>query len=196
MESLNINLSEELTKNPVFENLIRDLKQDKEMYDLLETRATTLQVSYLYSTWIPLPNLWISCETHSQVVVVESKDEPGRHLILANTHLFFHPEADFIRLIQAIAATKYIERKKHELKKQLDSSRVDILFAGDFNSDPGSFAFTYVFTHQIPVALLDQSKSLNRASSPSKYFVNSFMSFLFQSTNHSWRTTMNSSCIP
>ena len=71
---------------------------------------------------------------------------------MANTHLFFHPEADFIRLIQSIINAKYLEKLKHKLlneeSKQVKSVR--ILFGGDFNSDPPSHAFTYISNKSIP----------------------------------------------
>ena len=85
---------------------------------------------------------------------------------MANTHLFFHPEADFIRLIQSIVNAKYLEKLKHKLLND-ESKKVEnvrILFGGDFNSDPPSHAFTYIFTQSIPFQNLKEGflkKNLN-----------------------------------
>ena len=91
-----------------------------------------------------------------QVVQVESIDNPGHHFLLANSHFYFHPDADFLRLIQAIVCIKYLET----LKKSILSSdsnnndkvkRVGVFFGGDLNSDFSSKAFKYLSTQSIPV---------------------------------------------
>ena len=90
---------------------------------------------------------------------IESKEFPGEHMLLANTHLFFHPKADFIRLLQAMASIKYLEKLKFELQstnKQIKKLR--IIFGGDFNSDPPSKAFKYIFTQNIPIEDVQESK--------------------------------------
>jgi mRNA deadenylase 3'-5' endonuclease subunit Ccr4 len=72
--------------------------------------------------------------------------------------LFFHPEADFIRLIQSIVNAKYLEKLKHTLLNDTSKKieNVKILFGGDFNSDPPSHAFTYIFTQSIPFENLNE----------------------------------------
>jgi len=70
-----------------------------------------------------------------KVVRVESLEKPGHQILLANTHLFFHPKADFIRLLQAIVCGKHIEKLKYTLlKEEKDIKDLSILFGGDFNS--------------------------------------------------------------
>ena len=101
---------------------------------------------------------------------MESLERPGHHFLLANTHLFFHPAADFLRLIQAIVIAKYLERLKHDLAQQV--SKIGILFGGDFNSDPPSHAFTYIFTQSMPFNNL--TRGLN------------FVSILFEKKNYTF----------
>jgi 2',5'-phosphodiesterase len=70
---------------------------------------------------------------------------------LANTHLFFHPTADFTRLLQSIVCAKFVEKLKFDLiAHDFNVKEACILFGGDFNSDPPSHAFTYLFTQSIP----------------------------------------------
>lgn len=89
------------------------------------------------------------------MVQIESLENPGHHFLLANTHLFFHPEADFIRLLQSIVSIKYIEELKFKIiNKNQDIKKLGVLFAGDFNSDPPSQAFQYIFSKQIPIDLM------------------------------------------
>lgn len=76
---------------------------------------------------------------------------------MANTHLFFHPKADFIRLIQAVVSIKHIENILDNLKTN-DKKCVSVLFAGDFNSDVPSFAVQYFITQKLPLHDLDDSK--------------------------------------
>lgn len=65
---------------------------------------------------------------------------------MANTHLYFHPDADHIRLLQIGFSMLYIEDIYKQMISELNISNVDdntnlsteisILFCGDFNSTP------------------------------------------------------------
>jgi 2',5'-phosphodiesterase len=83
-------------------------------------------------------------------------DQPGVHLLLANTHLFFHPKADLIRLMQAIICTKHLEKLKNDLLRMEHVNKVAVLLGGDFNSDPPSWAFKYVSNKSIPYTDLSE----------------------------------------
>ncbi|CAF0767148.1 unnamed protein product [Brachionus calyciflorus] len=137
INSFDITLSQELQNNPSFEKLWQNISKDTERKEFIAGRGTVLQV-----------------------VQVESLEHPGQHFLLANTHLFFHPEADFIRLLQSMVSVKYLEKLKHEILTQnKDIKKIGILFAGDFNSDPLSQAFQYIFTQQIPIgSMKDEDK--------------------------------------
>jgi 2',5'-phosphodiesterase len=93
-------------------------------------------------------------------------ENPGEHFLLSNTHLFFHPEADFIRLLQAVVCTKYLEKLKHDLLYTNNSDNkiknIRIIFSGDFNSDPPSHAFTYIFTQSIPYQNLNEGNKTSK----------------------------------
>lgn len=89
---------------------------------------------------------------------VESLDQPGCHLLLANSHFFFHPTADFLRLLQAIVCAKYLENLKKTLLAESAAvagtnstmKKIGMFFGGDLNSDPTSKAFKYLFSQVIP----------------------------------------------
>lgn len=53
-----------------------------------------------------------------QTVLLESKDN-GKCLLIANTHLYFHPDSDHIRLIQGGLAILYVKREYEILKKKV-----------------------------------------------------------------------------
>ena len=62
-------------------------------------------------------------------------------LLLANTHLFWHPMADHIRAMQAFAVTKKIDEVcRQHCTVDHDSSPDPFLLCGDLNSDPLSGA--------------------------------------------------------
>ncbi len=57
-----------------------------------------------------------------------------RCIILGNTHLFFHPLADHIRLLQAVILEKELERLKTEMMKQTNLHKAaGIILCGDLN---------------------------------------------------------------
>lgn len=76
-------------------------------------------------------------------------ENPGHHLLLANSHFFGHPKADLVRLIQAIVSIKYIENLKLTLTTS-DIKRMGIIFGGDLNTTCQSKAFKYILTKKIP----------------------------------------------
>ncbi len=101
-----------------------------------------------------------------KVVQIESLEKPGHHFLLANTHLFFHPKADFIRLLQAMAAIKYLEKLKHDLEtSEKEIKKLSIIFGGDFNSDPPSKAFKYISTRNVPLDdVLEGTKAFRKSN--------------------------------
>lgn len=56
--------------------------------------------------------------TTLQINILESK-EFNEILVIANIHLYFHPDADHIRLLQSGLAIKYVENVLNELKEKV-----------------------------------------------------------------------------
>jgi hypothetical protein len=54
-------------------------------------------------------------EQIAQVVVCSPKDTPDRVLLVAHTHLFYHPLADYARLMQSYAILTQLERMRKGL---------------------------------------------------------------------------------
>ena len=108
------------------------MSSNKEQKELILGRNTILQVNinFYMKTWTFFKNYFIF-----KVVRVESLDKPRHQILLANTHLFFHPKADFIRLLQAIVCGKHLEKLKYSLlNENKEIKEISILFGGDFNS--------------------------------------------------------------
>lgn len=63
---------------------------------------------------------------------------------LGVTHLYFHPNADHIRLLQTIVCVQHIEAKVRDLKKKFPSRKIRVLFAGDFNCTPPYSSYRFL----------------------------------------------------
>lgn len=74
-------------------------------------------------------------------------DQPNHFLCVANTHLYFHPMADHIRLLQVEISLRYIKaRLDRFLERVGEHSKVAVAFCGDFNSCPCIAAYNYMIT--------------------------------------------------
>ncbi|CAG9825169.1 unnamed protein product [Phaedon cochleariae] len=83
--------------------------------------------------------------TSLQVLILQVKGHRNKHLLVANTHLYYHPEANHIRLLQATMATAYINM----LKKRYAKSNISVIFCGDFNSNPSKSLFPFMIQGKI-----------------------------------------------
>ncbi|RNA38544.1 2 -5 -phosphodiesterase [Brachionus plicatilis] len=90
-----------------------------------------------------------------QVALTEFIEMPGYFLLLANTHLYSHQSGHFVRLIQAIISAKYLEELKRILLNDKLTKKVNIIFAGDFNSAPNSTTIKYILNGKIEIDDLD-----------------------------------------
>lgn len=55
--------------------------------------------------------------TVAQITVLESVQVPGRALVVANTHLFYHPLASFLRVIQVYAITQALSMIQESIEQ-------------------------------------------------------------------------------
>ncbi|EKX52965.1 hypothetical protein GUITHDRAFT_43640, partial [Guillardia theta CCMP2712] len=79
--------------------------------------------------------------TVAQVVALGPRDGAGEEggLIIVNTHLFFHPEASHIRMLQVSAIlTEAMDMK--ERMEERSQRACAVLFVGDLNSEPDTGA--------------------------------------------------------
>jgi len=74
--------------------------------------------------------------TAVHMLAIESIDNSGNILIVGNTHLFFKPDADHIRLLQIDMCLTEIKLFRDEIEKENPGKQVSVLLCGDFNSTP------------------------------------------------------------
>lgn len=78
-----------------------------------------------------------------QTVALQSKDDPDNLVLLFNTHFYFHPDSDHIRLLHGCLIMKEIEDLINEFSRSY--KKVIPIVAGDFNSCP-EFGVYKLFT--------------------------------------------------
>lgn len=95
-----------------------------------------------------------------QVTTIKAIDT-NKIVIVANTHLYFHPDAAHIRLLQIAFCMKYVESVYHQIKKELslDGNDISIIFCGDFNSVPESGLFKLMTQQHVEENYIDFQSS-------------------------------------
>lgn len=113
VETFALNIGENIKTLDVFAELWQKIQSNEKLVERICDRSTTLQLNLL-------------------------KTANDRYVLVANTHLYFHPDADHIRLLQIGFAMLFVEHiyKKSVEKYQLKNEQLSIIFCGDFNSVP------------------------------------------------------------
>lgn len=83
-----------------------------------------------------------------QVVILESVEKPGTCLVVANTHLYFHPQAGFIRRIQAQVILRHLSGVMQKYVKE--GTNVVLMLCGDFNSNPRTGTYHLITCGHLP----------------------------------------------
>lgn len=98
--------------------------------------------------------------TAVQVNIFQCIDN-GKYLVVANTHLYFHPDADHIRLLQIGISMLYVKYLYDSIKSslKLDDNQIAIMFCGDFNSTPDCGIYQLMTKQHVPDDYLDWGSS-------------------------------------
>ena len=84
---------------------------------------------------------------HSELTHLKHKST-GNHLLLLNTHLFWHPRGANIRMMQMAVISRIVKREKDRLEKEF-GKKFAVVFGGDFNSVPSAAAVRYLLGETI-----------------------------------------------
>lgn len=112
LESYRLVISDELDKNPLFAEIWDKIKTNPKLSERILNRSSVLQVSVLQSL------------------------DNNEILVVGNTHLYFHPDSDHIRLLQATAIIKYLENIFSKVQEANNGKRTSLILCGDFNTVP------------------------------------------------------------
>nr|XP_036221169.1 2',5'-phosphodiesterase 12 [Bactrocera oleae] len=137
-----LNIGENIRTLPQFAELWTQIKNNTKLVERICDRSTTLQL------------LVLKCK------------ESGRYLLVANTHLYFHPDADHIRLLQMGFAMLYIEHIYEDIITKLnlsDRRELSLLFCGDFNSVPECGIYKLMLEGNVGKGCMDWISNIEEA---------------------------------
>ncbi|XP_022123100.2 2',5'-phosphodiesterase 12 [Pieris rapae] len=146
------------------ENRFRCLGDDQ---ILLSTAVQT--ESYLQHIWDAvrdndeLKNRLLDRSTVASATFLQSCDNENEIIIVGNTHLYFHPDADHIRLIQGGIIIYWLKNIQYKLRTQYPDKRISMILCGDFNSDPQSGIYKLYTTGHAPSTLPDWKSNTEQA---------------------------------
>lgn len=133
VESYGFILNEDMTKQPYFQELYNKIKDNVKLCERMSSLSTALQIT-----------------------VLKSKANE-QYLIVANTHLYFHPDADHIRLLQIGFFMLYVKHiyRKTITELNLTENQISIVFCGDFNSTPECGIYKLMTEKVVPNDFID-----------------------------------------
>jgi len=132
-----------------FWNSISSLSE--EFFNRLNERNTVFQLSILKPKGVPdsiiiIGKLFLFARHfHVQTVIVDF----GTLYFPANTHLYFHPDADHIRCLQTLTCVDYIESTLNDIRKAFPTFSVSVIFCGDFNCTPPFSSYRFLTSGRI-----------------------------------------------
>ncbi|CAG9784488.1 unnamed protein product [Diatraea saccharalis] len=100
------------------------------------------EISCLQSIWDgikdngPLLERLLDRSTVASATYLQSIDDPNYLIIVGNTHLYFHPDSDHIRLIQGGVFIYWLNDIRRKLSEKLPGKIISMILCGDFNSVP------------------------------------------------------------
>ncbi|VDK62098.1 unnamed protein product [Onchocerca ochengi] len=109
--------------------------------DLLNTEAypENVDITELLKSNNDLNAMFTSKPAVIQVLAVDSSNlfaKENNILLLANTHLYFDPRFEIIKILQSLLCARWIVRVATDYANRNPGVKLHILFAGDFNSTP------------------------------------------------------------
>ncbi|KAK4879321.1 hypothetical protein RN001_007467 [Aquatica leii] len=111
IESNSMVYGEQVNKDPLFADIWEKISNNPKLAERFTERSTVIGTVVL------------ECKDNKEIVLV------------ANTHLYFHPDSDHIRLLQGGIAIRYLVALLNNLQNKT-GKRVSLIFCGDFNSVP------------------------------------------------------------
>ncbi|CAH2104750.1 unnamed protein product [Euphydryas editha] len=111
----------------------------------------------------PLLERVLDRSTVASATFLQSTENPNEILLVGNTHLYFHPDADHIRLLQGGIVIYWLRDLQKKLKEQHPGKRVSLILCGDFNSVPSCGIYQLYTTGVAPSTLPDWVSNTNEA---------------------------------
>ncbi|CAG9803412.1 unnamed protein product [Chironomus riparius] len=140
IENYGMNIGDTVKSHPACQDLFSKLQYNQQLVTRFTDLATTLQI-----------------------VLLKLKEFPNKYFIVANTHLYFHPDADHIRLLQIGFSMILVEDYMKKFKEKYVTENISLLFCGDFNSVPECGIYKLMTEGYVPENFIDWSSKQEEA---------------------------------
>uniref|UniRef100_A0A1B6L0R0 2',5'-phosphodiesterase 12 n=1 Tax=Graphocephala atropunctata TaxID=36148 RepID=A0A1B6L0R0_9HEMI len=104
---------------------------------------------------VQLKNRITGLGTTALALTLESCEKPGEILVVGNTHFYFHPDADHIRLLQGGILIAFLSNIIETIASKNSGKKVSLLCCGDFNSVPECGIYKLMTTNHVPDDFID-----------------------------------------
>uniref|UniRef100_L7LZY6 2',5'-phosphodiesterase 12 n=1 Tax=Rhipicephalus pulchellus TaxID=72859 RepID=L7LZY6_RHIPC len=132
-------LATEMTQEPVLSDILASINKNEQLRDRILNLPTALQI-----------------------LLLEPLEMPGRLLLVANTHLYYHPDSDHIRLLQAYCCIRLVEWLQEKFTAEYGVVPA-VIFAGDFNSCPAYGVYQLMTCGCVPPDSRDWCSNIEEA---------------------------------
>ncbi|XP_026487733.2 2',5'-phosphodiesterase 12 [Vanessa tameamea] len=111
----------------------------------------------------PLLERILDRSTVASASILQSIENLDEIILVGNTHLYFHPDADHIRLLQGGIIIYWLGDLQKKLRKQYPEKRISLILSGDFNSVPSCGIYQLYTTGSATSSLPDWKSNPNEA---------------------------------
>ncbi|KAL0130432.1 hypothetical protein PUN28_002243 [Cardiocondyla obscurior] len=159
-----------ITKNEISEGLATFFNQDR--FEKLgfeySIMSQNVDLPKFATVWSKIDNeklkeRFLSRNTTIQVTTLRSKENRSEILIVGNTHLYFKPDADHIRLLQGYYAITYVHKIAKRIREEVPECNVSVILCGDFNSVPECGIYQLMTKNYVPETCEDWKSNTEEA---------------------------------
>jgi len=140
IENYGLNIGDTVKTHPACQELFGKLQYNEKLVSRFTDLSTTLQI-----------------------VLLKLKEFPNKYFVVANTHLYFHPDADHIRLLQIGFSMILVEDYIKKFKEKYATDDISLLFCGDFNSVPECGIYKLMTEGHVPRNFIDWTSKKEEA---------------------------------
>ncbi|XP_011158190.3 2',5'-phosphodiesterase 12 isoform X1 [Solenopsis invicta] len=159
-----------ITKNEISEGLATFFNQDRfeKLGFQCSVMAQNVDFPKFAAIWSKIDNdkmkeRFLSRNTTIQVTTLRSKENRSEILLIGNTHLYFKPDADHIRLLQGYYAVTYIHDVAKRIQEENSECNVSVILCGDFNSVPECGIYQLMTENYVPETCEDWKSNTEEA---------------------------------
>ena len=146
LEEVGISFTEFLLKDPSANGLLHQLRKTPRLLSFLAGKHSVILIVIAK---VISESLDMETNSIEETATRDPKPPtPSRYVAVANTHLYYHPEGDHIRLLQAHIGAMILRKVIDSFQQKMAAKGegdyiIAPIFAGDFNSSPLNGVYEY-----------------------------------------------------